>query len=90
MILPKNFKKSIITHQRCIISLNKSFWGLNAKVSGNKRIKKIWYPSVTISILGYFDFEKMHVENTNEIHHVYNAMVVLHICNRILGISSPG
>ena len=32
----------------------------------------------------------MQGENANKIHYVYNAMVVLHICNRILGIPSPG
>ena len=32
----------------------------------------------------------MQGENANKIHYVYNGMVVLHICNRILGIPSPG
>ena len=32
----------------------------------------------------------MQEENANKIQYVYKAMVVLHICNRILGIPSPG
>ena len=32
----------------------------------------------------------MQGENANKIDYVYNAMVVLHICNRIWGIPSPG
>ena len=28
-------------------------------------------------------------ENANKIYHIYKAMVVRHICNRILGIPSP-
>ena len=30
------------------------------------------------------------VLSLNKIHHIYNAMVVLHICKRILGIPLPG
>ena len=33
---------------------------------------------------------KMQGENANKIHHVYNAIIVLHICNKIWGIPSPG
>ena len=53
-------------------------------------MKKTWYSSVAISIVGYFcEFlilRKMQGENANKIHLVYKAMFVLHICNIILGI----
>ena len=51
-----------------------------------------WYPPVKNVILGDFSkfviLLKMQGENANKIYHVYKA-VVLHICNRILGIPSP-
>ena len=49
-----NFQKVNARLQTCIISIFKSFLELKATVSGGKRIKKTWYPSVTISNLGYF------------------------------------
>ena len=83
-------KKSILVSlQGCDISIIKSF-RVKCNSNGNKRIKKTVYQSVTILILGYFgDFfilRIMHGENANNIHYVYEAMVVLHIYNRILGI----
>ena len=43
---------------------------------------------------GYFGelliLPNMQGENANKIHQIYNAMIVLHICNRILGITSLG
>ena len=32
----------------------------------------------------------MRGENANKTYHVYKAMAVLHICNRMFGIPSPG
>ena len=43
--------------------------------------------------LNFGDFlilRNMQGEKANKIQYVYKAMVVLHICNRTLGISSPG
>ena len=42
-----------------------------------------------ILVIFYF-CEKMLGENANKIHYLYKAMVVLHICHRILGIPSSG
>ena len=38
----------------------------------------------------FVSLRKMREENANEIYHGYKAMVVLHICRRILGFPSPG
>ena len=69
-------------------------FGVNCNSKWGKRNKKILVSISHYLNLGYFDefliLRKMQGENTNEIHHVYNAIVVLHICNRILGIPLPG
>ena len=55
---------------------------------------KSLYQLVTISILGYFGefsiLPKRQGEIANKNHYVYKVVVVLHICNRNLGILSPG
>ena len=57
MFLYKNhkfleFSKVYCRLQRCIISILKPFLERNATVSGDKRIKKTWCPTATISTLG--------------------------------------
>ena len=77
----KNFDYQIIFGVKC-----NSKWGQT-----NKENPVTISHNLNFGVFGdILILRKMQGENANKIHYVYKAMVVLHLCNRILGIPSSG